>query len=551
MLSRHVSRVKPWTPPLVAFGFVAAFLRVWLGLWSCETAVVRDADPADVAGRLLAAARATPASARAATSLPTLRAVPKAVCAHVSPPWPARNVPRALLERPLVSVVTTCHDADSALLRETARCVLAQTVPSWEWIVVDDFSAADGALRELRELDPRIRLVRSADFVQDSRGNLGRARNVGAGVARGDFLAFIDADDLLDPMALELWIYYLAAHPGAHFVNGFTRGFGAFEYDWARGFNPSHAFRGENQVAVTSMHRRASFMAVGGFPVRDGGLEDWELWFRYAAAGLWGGTVPEFLFWYRRRPSHADRWDDFGASGAVRFHARMRELFPALEAGDGEWPAPPFVDASPLELDVTSIPDLGLWPPESWPLMADGAAWCGGRGTLRQGATAPPAAAGPRLLLLLNRLGDPRQDLVALSLADAVMLQGWHVSVVVTVRGVEEVERMYKAISPDLMVLDALAPPTAFPSIVSAAISLRQPRVVVGADGLAGAILPLLKRAHGGHVAFLNLLEAPPSPPAKGSTARGVTVPAALAPDAAFRQALYAQLGGNDVVHHV
>jgi hypothetical protein len=30
-----------------------------------------------------------------------------------------------------------------------------------------------------------------------------------------------------------------------------------------------------------------------------------------------------------------------------------------------------------------------------------------------------------------------------------------------------------------------------------------------------------------------------------------VTVPAALAPDAAFRQALYAQLGGNDVVHHV
>ena len=87
----------------------------------------------------------------------------------------------------------------------------------------------------------------------------------------------------------------------------------------------------------------------------------------------------------------------------------------------------------------------------------------------------------------------------------------------------------------------AVAPPTAFPSIVSAAISLRQPRVVIGAGGIAGAILP----CHGGHVAFLNLLEA------QGSAARGVTVPAALAPDAAFRQALYAELGGKDVLHHV
>ena len=149
------------------------------------------------------------------------------------------------------------------------------------------------------------------------------------------------------------------------------------------------------------------------------------------------------------------------------------------------------------------------------------------------------------MLLLLNRLGDPRQDLVALSLANAVALQGWHVSVVATARGDTEVELMYKAISPDFVVLDAVAPPTAFPAIVSAAINLRQPRVVIVADGLAGAILPLLKRAHSGHVAFLNLLEA------QGSAARGVTVPAALAPDAAFRQALYAELGGKDVLHHV
>ena len=425
---------------------------------------------------------------------------------------------------PLISVITTCHNADRDLLQETAKCILAQSIPSWEWIIVDDFSTETNALDKFPHLDVRVRLVRSSDSIKDSRGNLGRARNLGAAAARGDFLVFIDADDLMEPTSLEKWLFYLSSHPAAHFVNGYTRGFGAFDYEWKRGFNPSSAFRTENQVAVTSMHRRSSFAVVGGFPEQAGGLEDFELWFRYAAAGKWGGTIPEILFWYRRRPSHADRWDEFGESGTARFLARMRSLYPAL-IDEKSWPAPPYSVVSPLEPDFTQIPSLGRWRDiQVTNLRHEG-----------------PGNEVRRVLLLLNRLGFAVDDQVALALSQSLKTQNWLVSIFATaIVPDDSPEAIYRDSTHDLVVLARLAPPTAFPAIVSAAIALRQPQVVIYAGGLAEAMIPLLQKAHRSSVTFRKLHEEHVSAEA----------PPLLEPDMTYRQALYAEFG-TKVLHHI
>ena len=109
-------------------------------------------------------------------------------------------------------------------------------------------------------------------------------------------------------------------------------GFGAETYLWTSGFHEGPAFLSANRVDMTSLIRRDVHRAVGGFDesIR-GGLEDWEFWLRCADAGFWGGTLPEYLDWYRRRPSHGDRWENWdGGERERRFARDLRSRFPRL-----------------------------------------------------------------------------------------------------------------------------------------------------------------------------------------------------------------------------
>ena len=115
---------------------------------------------------------------------------------------------------PLVSVVVPVYDV-AAYLPDCLASIARQPLVDHEVIVVDDGSPDDCALivEEAARMDPRIRLHR-----QTNRG-LGAARNVGVGLARGEFLAFADSDDVLPPDA---WGPMLASlrRSGADFAVG-------------------------------------------------------------------------------------------------------------------------------------------------------------------------------------------------------------------------------------------------------------------------------------------------------------------------------------------
>jgi CDP-glycerol glycerophosphotransferase len=115
---------------------------------------------------------------------------------------------------PQISVVVPFYNNED-LLGDCLQSIAAQTFADLEVIMVDDGSS-DGSARIARDMadaDPRFRLIRVEN------GGPGYARNRGIEQARGEFLAFVDADDMLPSHAYEVLHHTLRAS-GSDFVSG-------------------------------------------------------------------------------------------------------------------------------------------------------------------------------------------------------------------------------------------------------------------------------------------------------------------------------------------
>jgi glycosyltransferase involved in cell wall biosynthesis len=91
---------------------------------------------------------------------------------------------------PKVSIVTPLYNK-ADYVRRTVDSVLAQTMADWELLVVDNLSTDDGPARVRALNDPRVQLLRC------ERKGVSATRNTGLEAAGGEWLVFLDADDLL------------------------------------------------------------------------------------------------------------------------------------------------------------------------------------------------------------------------------------------------------------------------------------------------------------------------------------------------------------------
>ena len=116
-----------------------------------------------------------------------------------------------------VSIVVPCHNA-ARYVEATIRSALAQSTAPVEVVVVDDGSSDDSAtiVAVLAEADTRVRLVRQAN------SGVAQARNAGfaATTQATSYVMFLDADDVLEPDALEQLGRVLAARPDIAAVAG-------------------------------------------------------------------------------------------------------------------------------------------------------------------------------------------------------------------------------------------------------------------------------------------------------------------------------------------
>src|SRR5512145_295142 len=88
-------------------------------------------------------------------------------------------------------------------IRQSIDSVLAQTYPNWELVIVDDGSTDRTGEIASEYGDPRIRVFRQEN------GGEAAARNTALKNIQGEFLAFLDADDLYLPDHLEVSVEYL------------------------------------------------------------------------------------------------------------------------------------------------------------------------------------------------------------------------------------------------------------------------------------------------------------------------------------------------------
>ncbi|MGB3868935.1 MAG: glycosyltransferase family 2 protein [Flavobacteriales bacterium] len=119
-----------------------------------------------------------------------------------------------------VTVLTTLYNK-GAYVEEAVRSVLANTFTDFELLVVDDASS-DGGLETVKAIgDPRIR-------IRESTVNTGRASaaNRGYDAARGEYVAVLDADDLMMPERLAKQVAFMDAHPEVCVSGTWLKAFG-------------------------------------------------------------------------------------------------------------------------------------------------------------------------------------------------------------------------------------------------------------------------------------------------------------------------------------
>ena len=190
---------------------------------------------------------------------------------------------------PLVSVVIPAYDA-AAYIPATLDSILAQTISSYEVIVVNDGSPDTPALeKSLQPYFGKIRYIK-----QDNRGP-SSARNTGIRAARGKYVAFLDSDDLWFPnhLANQLALFESDPSLGLVYANGVQIrddqpvGISFDRTPQSLPVTLESLLREDSTVSTSSaVVSREALVQVGMFDEQFRRCEDYDLWLRLAIAGV-------------------------------------------------------------------------------------------------------------------------------------------------------------------------------------------------------------------------------------------------------------------------
>ena len=196
--------------------------------------------------------------------------------------------------RPAVSVIMPVYNGEKYIAR-AVQSVYAQDVPL-ELIVIDDGSV-DGTREVLIPWENRPDFV----YIKNER-NLGAAgsRNRGVSVAKGRYVAFLDADDLIEPFYLETLYKALQEHPDASWSYTDLVGFEGQKYIWCKPFSAGR-MTFNNTLVNAALFRKKDLEEIDCFPEKWKHYdEDWALYLKLLRAGKHPVHVPIIGFWYRR-----------------------------------------------------------------------------------------------------------------------------------------------------------------------------------------------------------------------------------------------------------
>lgn len=187
----------------------------------------------------------------------------------------------------MFSVIMPLYNKQDTVI-ESIQSILAQTVQDFEIIIVDDGSSDDSAARAESVSDPRVSVLRKKN------GGVSAARNYGVARAKGDYICFLDADDLWLPNHLEALQELISAVPDAGLyatrfrqesIDGsvYSPDLGnKYILEFDNVFNTELEQRSVLHTNSICMQHRI-FVDAGGFVEGERIGEDTSLWYRVAA----------------------------------------------------------------------------------------------------------------------------------------------------------------------------------------------------------------------------------------------------------------------------
>ncbi len=179
------------------------------------------------------------------------------------------------------------------------RSLQTSTYPDKEILIVDDGSTDPQSIAILERLEgePSVKIYRKKNE------GLAETRNFGASRANGEFLAFLDADDRVDPDYYAKAVRVLQQYDNVFFAGSWVSYFGNTRRNWV-GYSPQPPYILVHNTLNSSglIYKKQAFCRAGlNDRLVDYGLEDYESIISLMAAGYNGVALPEFLFHYQVR----------------------------------------------------------------------------------------------------------------------------------------------------------------------------------------------------------------------------------------------------------
>jgi glycosyltransferase involved in cell wall biosynthesis len=197
-------------------------------------------------------------------------------------------------------VLATFNRAD--LISRAIESMLAQTLASWELLIIDDESSD----QTVKAVWPYLR-DRRIQYLRHANRGCGQSRNVGIRLATGRFLTFLDSDDAYRSTHLAIRRGFMMTHPEVALIQG---GFEVVGDPFVADYDRPGQLRSlyDCVVGATFFARRELFVEMGGFSAAKQ-FEDTEFWraasLRYPAASV---DLPPTYLYYRQPDSLTADW---------------------------------------------------------------------------------------------------------------------------------------------------------------------------------------------------------------------------------------------------
>jgi len=202
---------------------------------------------------------------------------------------------------PLVSIIIPCFN-QGQYLNEALHSIMNQTYSNWECIIVNDGSQdnTDELAKNWNKRDERFR------YIKKEKGGPSAARNTGLKIAKGEYIQFLDADDILECNKIGHQINYLNSTTNSIdiFVSGYRYFINADKLRELQIFGPSNLlpevvinmedkhdiqrlFAKKNPLVISAaLYHMRVFDKVGLFDEELRAFEDWDFHFRCALKGI-------------------------------------------------------------------------------------------------------------------------------------------------------------------------------------------------------------------------------------------------------------------------